>query len=453
MNEKKPAILIVDDEPAIRESFSLILQDDYNVFTVSSGEAALKKVIDTKIDLIFLDIRMPGIDGMETLKRIKDIDRSIEVIMVTAVNDVQSAGESVAIGANNYIVKPFDVPQIISMAKAVIGKRSLRHTTKNIRERSKKQPLYPEMEGYSAVIQAVKNQTEDFSKTDIPVFISAKTGFKPETVAYLIHSKSLRKDGPFCSYNIPQKISAKRLDSILFGEGKGSFTSELSITKGVIENALNGTLLLMNIENAPKPVQEKICDLIKNKEIKRSGSRDIIHSDLRLIFSSSKSLSLLSESEMLVQDLVEHLQRALIEVPTVNERAEDIPYITSSLIEKFNEKHGKNTKEISKEALEIFEHHGWQGDFCELSDTIEMLMVSGNLESIKVQDLPVQFLISSAVNAGQNCFSSEKLYTLFEKAFISHVLKKTGFSLSRTAKTLNINRNILSSKMESLEIS
>ena len=449
MNKDRPFILIVDDEASIRESFSLILQDDYNIITASTGEAALKKAVDNKIDLVFLDIRMPGMDGMETLKMLKDIDESIEVIMVTAINDVQKAGEAIQIGADNYIVKPFDVDQIIAMAKALTGKKSLKYAAKQIRQKASKELSFPEFLGQSKYAQNIMPQIDNYAGTDTPLMIFGEPGTEKEAVAFLVHSKSRRKDSAFLTLNISKDDNEKDLFKKLFGIGKGTFVYDLGKGTGMLEEASGGTILINNIENAPQKIHEALIEMMDKKTIKRAGSSEGIQVNTRLIFSSSAEPR--ESEEPNIFDKVSDS----ISISPLRDRREDIQDITTGLIEQYNESLNRNVKGISNDAQEVLNSYPWPANMAELANTIKRPFISGTKDNINTLDMSFDILMNSgAVSYIEEAelLSLNGLSAEFDKEFILKILKRTNFDTKLSAKILGINPAILTSKIETLEI-
>lgn len=455
MSDLKPSILIVDDETSIRESFSLILQDEYNVLTASSGEAGLKKIVDTKIDLVFLDIRMPGMDGMETLRLIKSIDDAIEVVMVTAVNDVQKAAESVHYGANNYIVKPFDVAQIMAIAKALVGKKYLKQETNLMVKDAIKQPALPVMSGHSKVISGLLEQLDAVAKKDSPVILVGENGTEKPSIAVQIHAKSGRKPYPLKQIEIPSGVKESLLYKELFGEGKGSFIYELGKGIGLIEKASGGTVLINGIENIPAAVQEKLVEAIEKKQIKRQGSLENFSVNVRFILSTTKDPGTLAENGVIDQRLLDLAGNSVVNIPPLRTRKEDIPMITAALLEKYNSKYDKNIKEISPDSLEVLSNYDWPGNYHELKNLIKRLVSSETAESVKASSLPFDILANSSavsyIEEGR-LVSNEELSSQFEKEFILQVLKKFSFDVKNSSRVLNISPAILSAKIENIQI-
>ncbi|MCX5749499.1 MAG: sigma-54 dependent transcriptional regulator [Candidatus Saganbacteria bacterium] len=453
--ELKPVVLVVDDETSIRESFSLILQDQYNVVGVASGEAAVKKIVDSSVDLVYLDIRMPGIDGIETLRKIKDIDDTIEVVMVTAVNDIQKAGEAIRIGANNYIVKPFDVDQIIMMTKALTGKKILKHETKKIRNGAKSRPSAPEIPGVSKQISDVTARLDKLSSSDATVLFTGERGSDVERFAFFVHLKSGRKALPFKVIDIAQNIQEDILYDRLFGSGKGSFINALEKDTGIIEEAAGGSVLILNIENAPLTVQDALLKFISERSFNRRGSLFSLSADVRVMFFSCKDLKSLADEGAFSAKLLSLCKDSSVEIPPLNRRKEDIASITSDIMEELNTEYNRSFKELSRDALDILSSYSWPGDECELKSLLRRVICSRDQQMIRASDLPYGFFLDRGLfpaSEETRQFSLAEMSSKFEKNLIRGVLKKCNFDLKKTAQALNITKTALTSKIETLEI-
>ncbi len=449
----RQTILVVDDETSIRDSFSLILQDDYDLLTAASGEAALKKLVDNKVDLIFLDIRMPGIDGIETLKRIKEIDDLVEVVMVTAVNDVQKAGEAVKIGANNYLLKPFDIEHILEITNSLIGKKKLKQETKNVRNNASEDAMCPELTGFSKEVARLRQQIEEASESAAPLLIFGEPGIEKDCLSAFIHSKSPRKTAPFAVMNAHRGLD-QQLRQQLFGKGKGSFVDSLSKETGAIEDCDGGTILINNIENIDPETQSSLAAFISERKFNRDGSSDI-HSDVRLIFSSCLQPDELASSRSFSHDLTEKLLASSIRIPPVRERLEDIPAIATAILEAAASASGKKIKGISPDALEVMASYDWPGNTAEMKSMIERAAVTTENDTLTLKDLPFSVLMKAHVFSSlerSKDISLSEMVSFFEKGLISNVIGKTGGDISKASQVLGINKNVLASKLDLLKI-
>lgn len=444
MNSIKPTILIVDDETSIREAFQMVLQDKYTVLVAASGEASLKRIVDEKVDLVFLDIRMPGMDGIETLKRIKSLDDTIEVVMVTAVNDVQKARQSIELGANNYIVKPFDVDQILETAKRLSHKKILKQDLRSCSEHAKKESIENELIGSSRTIKSIQKMIDSFSQKDNPVLIIGENGSEKNIIANLLHRNGSRSQMPYKSFDLSDSYN-DILCQMLFGEGKGDSVYELGKKGGLLEECGGGTLVINHIENASPENQELFFELLTKKESRRVGSFSSYVIDIRIIFTSSKDIKTLTDEGTFNKKLFNLFNHSIIPVAPLRERAEDIIQIANSLIEHFNFVYDKNVKELSPDAHRIFLEYSWPGNFKELSGVLEAIFLSDASESINIKDLPFFLLMNSSESRAIN---SNELEDRFEKKFIQAILGRTNSDIQASSRLLNISPSYLASKIE-----
>ena len=431
MADIKPVILVVDDELSIRESFTLILGKEFSVITAASGEAALKKIIDEKVDLVYLDIRMPGMNGIETLKRIKEIDSGIEVIMITAVNEVGSANTAIKLGAKDYIVKPFDVDDIMNRSRKLIIKAQ----AKTIRSAQKQ-----ELIGNSRQIIKLKNALEQIAEEDTNILIIGEKGTEGELIANII-SFDLEKELKVLD------VSAGLKSSAVFGVEKGSFTQAFEKQSGILEEANGGILFIRNIELMPKEIQTRLAASLSKKKMMRDGSTSPTPLNLRMIAQTSENLKDRVSEGNFESSLYELLSKRTIELPPLRQREGDIPALISHFLEMFAVLYNKEVK-FSGEALDIMAAYQWPGNMSELSNTIEALMLSSDTLEISPDDLPLDILISSA--AGRKYTSLERLEDKLERAHILKIYEKAGRNKEKASAMLGMQQKTLESKLESM---
>lgn len=432
MADVKPVILIVDDELSIRESFLLILGKEFKVVTAASGEAALKRIIDEKVDLVYLDIRMPGMNGIETLKRIKEIDGGIEVIMVTAVNDVGSAAASVKLGAKDYVVKPFDVADILNRTRSMVIKAQ----TKSI-----KAPGKGELIGNSRQILNIKKTVDQLPQKDSSVLITGEKGLEAEQIASIISSESEKQ---LKTLNASSDLKS----SVLFGREKGSFTQEFGKEAGILEEADGGILFIRNIELLPKDAQARLGRALSKKEFSRDGSAAAISVDVRVIAETSANLAELAKEGHFDSELYDAISGTVIELPSLRMRESDILTLINHYIDEFSGKYDRKIK-FSPEALDILAAYPWPGNLAEMANTIESVMLSIDKDELTPDDLPLDVLIKSPAG-GRPYTTLENIEGMFEKAHILSVYKKAGESKEKASAMLGIQQKTLESKLESI---
>lgn len=451
MGNQRSTILVVDDELSIRESFNLIFEDKYKVITAASGEAALKKLVDEKVDVVYLDIRMPGMDGMETLKRLRQIDKDATVIMVTAVNDVQNAGQAIKLGAKNYVVKPFDVEAILSMTETLLKKKTFSRETREIRS-----GLSAEDEaliGTSRQAEEIRRIADGIAGKEMNVLITGEAGVEKELLARIIHKASARSSKPFLKFYIGIE-SSQTLGERLFGSGKGSFVATLQKEKGLLEEANGGTLLLANVENLPPVLQKELANALQKKEFSREGSFVPTALDVRVIAASNSNLKDLASDGFFDKALYEEISEASVLLPALRERNSDIPLFVDHLIQKYNKIYGRSINGLTKDALETLSGYDFPGNVSELDHILEGIVLTFDGNEIPCEKLPLYVLLNSktfrGVDEGRG-LTFENIYEKLENNYIEHVLGVSGSDAGGASEILGLHGSALQSRIESLQ--
>ncbi len=402
MNQTKPSILVVDDESSIRESFALILESDYNVISAGSGASALKKAVDQKIDLVFLDIRMPGMDGIETLSHLKKVAPQSEVIMVTAVQDVQKAALAIRYGARDYIVKPFDVEVIIALASEVIYKKNLLKVAGFAGEEP------PFLIGGGDKIKMVKEQIKELAATDKSVLIVAEDGCEKEKVARIIHYKKRNTSQGFRAINALE-ISEREL----FGSREGKSAEEIVHLSGLLEDVQ--TIFIDHIEELDNSFIEKLRDI-------GDGIRVIAASNIDLGLEGFEKISL----------------------PPLRDRVGDLVELLQFYRVFYNDFYKLKTSLFSDDALAILSLYSFPGNVDELKSIISTAVLNQKEGEINKSNLPLYVFMDKNNFKPQ---SFEDIYSGFEKEFIESVLKKTDSNHEKAAALLNVKLHVLESKL------
>lgn len=408
-----PNILVIDDEHSIRESFSLILEGDYNVTLAASGEAGLKAVSSQKQDLVFLDCRMPGMNGLETLKRIKEIEPQSEVVMVTAVNDVQKASEAIKLGARDYIVKPFDVDLLLNLTEQILRRRAIANVTR-------KNKKHGELPGNSEVLKRIISQISKISGRQ-QVAICGEAGTEKEPVAKFIHGSGKRSDKPFLTLNLSPKSSITKTKQLLFGFEKGSSTIDLEAKSGLLEEAADGTMFINNYDLLP----DETKNIIASSQYTRLGGQNKMTINCQIIVGSTN------------KDITAEVKFLL---PPLRERPSDIIVMAHYFIEKHNRFLTREI-EFEKNVIDALAGFSWPGNYDQLSLVIKQLILTSQNGKATLQDLPIEILTAYKTNAGNNSIAD------FEKKYIKAVYHKEGLNKERAAASLNVSRNLLTSKL------
>jgi len=451
MNNTKnlPVVLVVDDEPAALETFEAILDGQFEVLTARSGKEALDKIVKEPINLIFLDIKMPDMDGMQVLRKIKEYDGSLSVIMATAVDSTHTAVEAMHLGASDYITKPFDVEEVIAVAQKAIAQERLAKEV--IYLRSQREEIgFENIVGKSKKMKEIYEIIEKVVENDATVFISGESGTGKELVARAIHFNGSRKQKPFIPINcasIPENL----LESELFGHERGAFTDATNQKLGMFELAHEGTLFLDEISGLKLDVQGNLLRALEEKEIRRLGGTKIIRVDVRIISATNIDLKQAVKERKFREDLYYRLNVVPIYLPPLRERKEDIPLLVEYFLQKYNQVFRKKIEGLTKKALEYLINYDWPGNVRELKNVIERLVALRDDGIIMPKDLPFDIFIKSSLARGLPAEGRLKEASRdFQKQYIEAVLERVNGNQVKTAKILGIHRNALFNKMKSL---
>jgi two-component system response regulator AtoC len=444
-----PVVLVVDDEPIVLETFKVILETRFNVLTAKSGREALEFLSRKPVNLVFLDIKMPDMDGMETLRRIKEFDENISVIMATATDSARAAVEAIQSGARNYITKPFDAREVIRLADSTIERDRLIKEVVYLRSQSQRVG-FDNIIGRSKKIKDIYRIMEKVLKSGATVLISGESGTGKELIARAIHFNGERRDKPFIPINCAS-IPDNLLESELFGHEKGAFTDATSQKLGMLELADQGTLFLDEISDLKLDMQGKLLRALEEKEIKRVGGTRIIKINVRIVSATNIDLKKATKENRFRQDLYYRLNVVPIHIPPLRERKEDIPLLVEHFLKLCNKDLRKKTEGFTRQALDCLIDYDWPGNIRELKNIIERLVALKDDGAITPQDLPFDiFMKSSAAKKLQAEDGLKDACNDFQRQYIETVLERVGGNQTKAARILGIHRNALSNKMKSL---
>jgi len=433
-------ILIVDDEIGVKESLKFSLKDKYEVILASSGGEALDIISKRHPNLVILDIMLPDIGGIDVLKSIRGKEENLPVIMLTAVSQINTAVESIKLGAAEYITKPFDVNDLKLTVEKILKTSRLEGQVLLLKEELSREYPVSRVIYRSKVMEKILQEASKVALTDSSVLLTGPTGVGKELIARFIHEKSGRNLEPFVPVHcaaIPESL----FESELFGYEKGAFTNALKSQKGKIEYAGGGTIFLDEVSEIPAAMQVKLLRFLQEKEFSRLGSNDIIKSDARMVSASSKDLG----SEIAVRnfrdDLFYRLSVIPIYIPPLKERREDVIPLVKFYFNLFKSQFLCKTENFSESAMHVLQDYDWPGNVRELKNIIERILVlKGNKVTIDSNDLPEGFC---ACRKEINWSSLKKQVEDFERSIIREVLSKTGYNQTSAARELKTTRRIL----------
>ncbi|MBF0224124.1 MAG: sigma-54-dependent Fis family transcriptional regulator [Desulfobacterales bacterium] len=448
-----PTILIVDDEPSIVQSLSGLLSDEgFEVLTAANGYEALQIIESESPDLVVLDIWMPGIDGIETLKEIKKSNPNLQVIMVTGHGTIETAINATKIGAFDFIEKPLSIDKLIVSINNALNFRKLEEENKYLRKKTLEKNSIC---GSSPAILSLKQQIVVAAPTESWILIKGENGTGKELVARNIQQLSPRSDKPFIAVNcatIPDDV----IESELFGHEKGAFPGALSKSIGKFELANTGTLFLDEICDMSLKTQAKILRVLQEQKFQRLGGSRYIGADVRVIASTNKNIEKEIEKGNFREDLYFRLNVIPIEVPALRNRKEDIPVLFEHFIKEISKQNGTKTKSVTKEVLEILAEYLWPGNVRELKNLIERLMIMVPKNVIEKNDIPAPYnpIALNITKEGEGeffLFSRLKdARKAFEKEFITRKLLQNKNNITTTAEAIGVELNYLYKKLKQL---
>jgi DNA-binding NtrC family response regulator len=457
MTDLKPRVLIIDDEPTICRSLSLLLKDTYDVETVGCGDAAFE-LLEKRAppDIVLLDVMMPGSDGLAILKRLKESGQKIPVVMLTGASNVKGAVEAIKSGAVDYLSKPFDIAELKGVIKDTLA------DTRNERSLAISERSAPHMADFGPMVgrcpgmATMFSQIDTIASRDSTVLITGESGTGKELVARQIHERSARARGPFVALNcasIPETL----IESELFGHEKGAFTHAVERRLGQFELADGGTLFLDEIGELSPAVQVKLLRFLQEQEFFRVGRSKPIRVNVRIVTATNKDLETLVKQGTFRQDLFYRIHVIHLTLPPLRERHEDIEPLAHNFIQRLSCQYGGRVLTFTQEAIAAMMSYHWPGNVRELGNVIESLMALTPNDRVEESDLPRRVRDRMSPNAAspQNFASGlafEDAERMFETEMIVKALRRANFVQTRAAEMLGISRRILKYKMDKLRI-
>jgi len=464
------SILVIDDDDQLRISFcKLLKEENYSVVSAASGEAGIEIAEQNILDLVILDMRLPGMNGMEAFKQIKMIDSKLPVIIVTAFGTTDIAIEATKMGAYDYVLKPFDVPEMLNLIKQAIEAGYFMRSPVEMDAVPGRQSG-DVIIGQSKLMQDVYKSIGRVSQTDATVLIRGESGTGKELVARAVYQHGIRSENAFLIINcvaIPENL----LESELFGYEKGAFTGASQRHIGKIEQAHGGTVFLDEIGDMPLNIQAKILRLLQEKSIERLGGEETIPVDVRIVAATNKNLERAIEQGRFREDLYFRLKVVTIKLPPLRDRQEDINSLISYFMSKFSNELKLDNPGIQKDALTLLNHYGWPGNIRELSNLIQKVLIFNRGAPISASDLePIiqrredpsfageiklntirqwvrQVLADDSKNYGFDDFVDT-----ISSIVVAEALKITNGNRSQAAKLLSISRPTLHAKIDKYHI-
>jgi two-component system, NtrC family, nitrogen regulation response regulator NtrX len=442
-------VLIVDDEPSIVQSLNGILSDEgFEVLSVDGGRSALEIIRETIPDIVLLDVWMPDIDGIETLKGIKELYPSLQVIMISGHGTIETAVKATKLGAYDFIEKPLSLEKVLLTIQKALNYNKLEAELDLFRERERQRY---HITGHSKAIMEMKEQIRIVSPTNAWVLISGENGTGKELVAHTIHRLSKRRNKPFIEVNcaaIPEDL----IESELFGHDKGAFTGATTMKRGKFDQAHEGILFLDEIGDMSINAQSKVLRILQEQRFERVGGNRTIEVDVRVIAATNKNLEEEITKGSFREDLYYRLNVIPVRVPPLRERVDDIAELADEFLDEFSIDAKSPRKTLGPDALELLKNYSWPGNVRELKNLIERLAIMHSGAVIRADDIPSPFNTSRYKPGGEETlFSLETLKEgreVFERQFISCKLEQFGGNISKTAEAIGMERSNLHKKIK-----
>jgi two-component system, NtrC family, response regulator PilR len=452
----KGIIHIIDDEPVIHDVLGqLLTSEGYEVEFSASGEEGLAKHSASSFDLTLLDLLMPGLDGIEVLRRLKKVDPQALVIIVTAYGSVESAIEAMKMGAFDYVQKPFKNDDLLLTIARAVEHRRLREENLRLRGELRQKFSFEKIIGKSQPMQAVFELIRAAAPTRSTILVQGESGTGKELVARAIHQSSNRASFPFVIVN-SGSLPPDLLESHLFGHVKGAFTGAVTLKKGLFEEADNGTLFFDEISSLNPETQAKLLRVLQEKEFMRLGGTKTIKVDTRIIAATNTDLEELIRAKMFRQDLYYRLNVIKLVMPPLRERREDIPILVKHFVEVYSRENNKEIDGVSEDVLELFDGYDWPGNVRELENLIERAIVLSPSRVLTRSALPPFFLSArpdSALPAdGGESLDFKERTQVYQRKIILAALRKTKGVQNKAAQLLGIKATTLNEMIKRLGI-
>jgi two-component system, NtrC family, response regulator AtoC len=452
MNPKRKTVLIVDDDEGMRDTLAAILRRDFRVLKAATGEAGLAVMDKEDVDLALLDVRLPGISGFEVLRILKENYPFIEVIVISAIKEVEAAVEAIKHGAYHYVTKDFEYEAMRSLVSNASERQDLNRQVMMLSDAVAEQTEREFVVGPSKVTRDIVELARKVAKLSATVLILGESGTGKELLARMIHRESASVNTPFVAVNLAA-IPKDLVESSLFGHEKGAFTGAVRQQIGKFELASGGTLFLDEIGDLRLDLQAKLLRAIQESEIERVGGLHPIKTEFRLIAATNVDLERAVKEGTFRGDLYYRLNVIPIRMPPLRERMDDLPELARFFLRRYNVKFRKNIQGIADSTMKVLQSYWWPGNIRELENLIERLVAVTDKDWITDEDLPYELHVAQLDVEGpatENLL--DRAVSTFERNFIIRALEKAGWNVTATARTLGIPLSTLKFKMDRLEI-
>jgi two-component system, NtrC family, response regulator AtoC len=452
MADRRKTLLIVDDDEGMRDTLTAMLRRDFRVLRAANGEVALQMMEKEDVDLMLLDVRLPGISGFEVLKIARENYPYIEVIVISVIKELEAAIEAMRYGAYHYISKDFDLEGVKTLVANASERQDLNRHVLRLSAEVAEQNDREFVVGASRNTRDIIDLVHKIAKLSATVLILGESGTGKELLARLIHREAGHPNAPFVAVNLAA-IPKELVESTLFGHEKGAFTGAIRQQLGKFELASGGTLFLDEIGDLRYELQAKLLRAIQEGEIERVGGTHPIKTDLRLIAATNIDLEKAVKENRFREDLFYRLNVIPVRMPALRDRIEDLPVLAQFFLRRYNTKFRKHIQGIADSTLEILSSYWWPGNIRELENLVERLVAVSDKDWITDEDLPYELHVAQLDAQGPTAENLlERAVSTFERNFIVRALEKSGWNVTATARALGIPLSTLKFKMDRLEI-
>ena len=450
MPSPQKTILIVDDDEGMRDTLTAILKREYRVIAASSAEDGLSRLRQTRVDLMLLDVRLPGIGGLEMLKQVREQRAELEVIMISAITDVETAVQAMKLGAYHYITKEFDYDALRALVRNASERQDLKNRVESLTAQVEAQDQ-EFVTGTSAAMRAVVALVQKVAPLDTTVLITGESGTGKEMLARRIHAESDRRKGPFIAVNVAA-IPGELVESTLFGHERGAFTGAVRQQLGKFELANGGTLFLDEIGDLRLDLQAKLLRAIQENEIERVGGRHPIRVDFRLVVATNADLSEAVRTGRFREDLFYRINVIPVRLPPLRDRVEDMAQLLDVFIRRYALRFRKGVRGIEPAALAVLQRYPWPGNIRELQNLAERMVAVCDKTEITEADLPVevQLAVLDARHADPADSLLDQAVAAFERSYLLKALEKAEWNVAGTARQLRLPLSTLKHRMSRL---
>jgi DNA-binding NtrC family response regulator len=452
MSHRRKTLLIVDDDEGMRDTLTAIFRREYRVLRAATGEAALQMMEKEDIDLMMLDVRLPGISGFEVLKITKENYPYVEVVVISVMKELDAAIEAMRHGAYHYISKDFDFEGVRALVANASERQDLSRSVLRLSAEVAEQNDREFVAGPSASTRDVVELVHKVAGLSATILVLGESGTGKELIARMIHRESGQPDAPFVAVNLAA-IPKELVESTLFGHEKGAFTGAIRQQLGKFELASGGTLFLDEIGDLRYELQAKLLRALQESEIERVGGTHPIRTNFRLIAATNVDLQKAVKDGQFREDLFFRLNVVPIRMPALRERMDDLPELARFFLRRYNVKFHKNIQGIADSTLDVLRKYWWPGNIRELENLIERLVAVSDKEWITDEDLPYEFLVAQFdASAPATTNILERAVWTFERNFIVRALEKSGWNVTHAARALGIPLSTMKFKIQRFDI-